>query len=316
MAIFTNHTYSLTNSRTITRIAKYNAKLSLVGIYHDKDRKIPIELAEGYNDLCKLSHLPNYLAQLSRKYNFSANKQFFINCTAINSNSLYAIFPAITPTQKILNTSKHKWFFNSLSEALRTETDGPLTETHRLSPTSLERKDALLLIASTGASGAVELQELNIIVFEINDLCFYLTYGDSCRFDQYQMLRFDLDDGFILGNRSVTEISDPALQRMQRYFNDWKAENYENDLFSAELAICESPLTNPAEEREYPSNEDEIPSPAEEDPHYHHSSAFFTFDRSRAANSDSEDEYDTTSNSAGPAHGDTSAPDGSRRVFP
>ena len=96
----------------------------------------------------------------------------------------------------------------------------------------------MALVQKYDCSGAIELSELNTIIFEYNGACFYLTYGNPCKMGDMNNMVLDIDDGFLF---KYSDESSPQVKNiasvLQTYFVTWKDSNYEGLLFPQSMGL-------------------------------------------------------------------------------
>lgn len=206
----------------------------LIDLLHSTPTDAELEkfkIALTASEKCKVRNLPYRLARLSEELHFPANKEVFITCTAFGSASMLNIFPHVIRegTQEMTNIhSIHDILYIMKIKGIKVSEN-------------LERNDALKLILSMPCDSAVDLPEASSIIFCIENNCFYLTYGQSCMLGELDRTHLDLDGGFDASyNRSIIQPY-KVVAALNIYFYNWKARNYQGDLFPNTLAICEAP---------------------------------------------------------------------------
>ena len=187
MSIFTRGAYTINFANTpyINAISKYNQK-SYINKITDATGKV-IDISENNKILGNLSLLIHALST-----NLPATSEITIEYSTANSNSMFGIFPTLTPRQVGTSTTINSSYLDGLIFNATDSSD--LYMQLPKPPSALTKNEAMALVQKYDCSGAIELSELNTIIFEYNGACFYLTYGNPCKMGDMNNMVLDIDD--------------------------------------------------------------------------------------------------------------------------
>ena len=179
---------------------------------------IEIRLTDGnvfstaYPRYCR--DLPAIIFELEQKEITEFNFYYI----SINGNSIDKVFPNLTfPAD----------FVEKPSAISLSKMQGALDVASEVEVDSLSDKNmAITIISKMHGFSAVDLPELQSIVFRNKTGCYYVTYGDTTHIKEMQFMQFDIDDGFIYKSES-NAMGIRICAELQKFFLVWKANNYQ-----------------------------------------------------------------------------------------
>ena len=246
MAIFTRGQYAINlkdNDSYINAIARFNEGLRIDAIRDSSDNEIIIP--EGKK---RLKYLHEIIANLATEQD-----TIVIDYTAMNSSSLINAFLPFSLESKASSVNtKAAQYLKRLVEASQEE--GPAFPLYD-HPDRLTREDAIALAQRYDFSGAIEIPELNTILFQHGLTCFYLTYGEPCKIGDMHYMNLDIDEGFFFKDAEKSSVPTEVNQiaaKLQEHFIRWKNAGYKDELFSPQMAVKFTPS---------PKNDDVNPGP-------------------------------------------------------
>lgn len=241
MSIFTRGAYAINfaNASYIDAIAKYNQKSYINKITDSAGKAIALP-----EERKSLSNLKLIIQELSASS--PAIDEINVEYLTGNSSSMFGVFPMVAP-QHIAGSAE------TLSSSYLDGVVFNATDSREMymvlpePPATLTREEAMSLVQKYDCSGAIELQELNTVVFEYKNACFYLSYGTPCEIGHMNNIVLDLDDGFLF---KYPEDSSPRVNSiastLQTHFLTWKGNNYEGPLFTQSMGLNFEPVVHAA----------------------------------------------------------------------
>jgi hypothetical protein len=227
MSLPVSGTYGIhfTNSSYIQAIIKYNQKASIT--------KITDSQGNITEDLIPMDQLALIIQSVSAAS--PTIEGISIEYSSYDSLSMFGVFPILPPQQgmKPVSPLAASYLRGLVRNSTGTGRPCMILPKH---PSMLSRDEVIGLIQQYDCSGAIELPELNTVVFQYEAACFYLTYGNPCKIGNMSFIRLDIDDGFV-----YLETDDPQVDRiasvLQKHFIRWKKQNYEGPLFAENMAL-------------------------------------------------------------------------------
>ncbi len=213
----------------IYRINNVTSQLYIdaIAVFHGS---LPIEIrladrstfSTVYPHYCR--DLPAIIFELHQK----GITEFNFYYTAINGNSIDNVFPNL----------------NFPADFVRAHSAITLLEAQSAHDDAFDKNTAIAIISKMHGFSAVDLPDLQSIVFRNKQGCHYITYGDASHIKAMQFMQFDIDDGFIYKSES-DGMGMRICAELQKFFLAWKANNYQGKPIpgSAALTIQSQELT-------------------------------------------------------------------------
>ena len=237
-----SYTIELENEAYINAIAKYNSKIVITSMQNSlTGNEIIIPKNKNLGNLKKILH--NISSQ------DPSVTQIKITGMSKNSTSVIGIFHPIPEHPKAIKINPvAEAHFQKAYASTYGDDDDWLTE-----PLNEFTKEEAIAIAQQYAAEAIELPELNTILFQRDEQCFYLKYGDSPGIGHIPYMHFKIDEGFsfyvdknsylIFKDLEAEEHGniDPQkkaiTKKLQEQFVTWKNNDYAGNLFPDSMKI-------------------------------------------------------------------------------